>query len=202
MDTPDDRPEPRQRRLDGRTIGICVCIALIAALATALVAAKVTGDDGAPGTAAGSSSRPIQLVPAVDTKKLLATPLVTVDGKTTSLGASMGKKPVLVNLWAQSCLPCLKEMPLLEQASKANPGLQVLGVDTQDQLAKAKVMAKRTGITYPWVQDQTGDFFFEAQAAALPTSFVIQPSGEIVASKTGAFTSAAELERWLRSSLS
>ena len=58
-------------------------------------------------------------------------------------------------------------------------------------------MAVRTGITYPWVQDPSGDFFAEAKAAGLPTTFIIDPSGEIKASKSGAFGSLAELQQWL-----
>ncbi len=199
MDTPDETseasPQAGRRRLDGRTIGICVCLALVMAIVAGLVVSVLVGAKAS--TATGQSDPTVQLLRAVDTAKLVKIPLLTTSGKPTSLAAFVQDKPVVVNLWAQNCAPCIKEMPLLEQTSQANPGIAFLGVDTQDQLAKAKVMARRTGITYPWVQDPTGDFFVGAKASALPTTFIIQPSGEIVGSKTGAFKSQAELQQWL-----
>ena len=205
MDTPDEASETTKpaasgrsagrRRLDGRTIGICVVIALVMAIIAGLVVSALASDEG--NTTTGESDPQFQLVEAVDTAKLRTTPLLTTANKPTSLAAFVDEKPVVVNLWAQSCAPCVKEMPLLEKASKANPGLAFLGVDTSDQLAKAKVMARLTGITYPWVQDPRGDFFAEAKGAGLPTTFIMQPSGEIVGTKTGAFKSLAELQRWL-----
>lgn len=187
--------DSNRRRLDGRTIGICVCLALVTAIVAGLVASVLMGGNGT--TTAGQSDPTVQLTRAVDTSKLLKIPLLTTADKPTSLAAFVQDKPVVVNLWAQSCLPCVNEMPLLEKASQANPGLAFLGVDTQDQLAKATVLARRTGITYPWVQDPAGDFLVAARASGLPTTFIIQPSGEIVGSKTGAFKSQAELQRWL-----
>ena len=205
MDTPDETSETTKptaggrsagrRRLDARTIGICVVLALVMAIFAGLVASVLVSDEGNAKT--GESDPQFQLAEAVDTGALLKTPLLTTADEPTSLAAFVQDRPVVVNLWAQSCLPCVKEMPLLEKASKANPGIAFLGVDTSDRLAKAKVMARLTGITYPWVQDPAGDFFVEAKAAGLPTTFIIQPSGEIVGTKTGAFKSLTELQRWL-----
>lgn len=190
------RPPRSGLGLSTRTIAICVCIALVAALGTALVASWISGgDDGS--AAAGGSDPTIQLTDRVDSNELLSTELLTVDGAPTSLGDRMTERPVVVNIWRENCPPCIREMPLLEAAHLANPDVEFLGVDSQDRLASAKVMAQRTGITYPWVQDPKGDFFFAAQGAGMPTTFIIMASGEIVASKTGAFESGAELQQWL-----
>lgn len=190
------RAPRRSPGLSTRTIAICVCIALVAAIGSALVASWVSGGSDSS-AAAGGSDPTIQLTDRVDSTELLSTELLTVDGASTSLGDRMADRPVVVNLWAQNCAPCVREMPLLEAAHLANPDIDFLGVDTQDRLASAKVMAQQTGITYPWVQDPKGDFFFAAQGAGMPTTFIIMPSGEIVASKTGAFESGAELQQWL-----
>lgn len=191
---PAPRRPKRRRALDARTVAISVAVALVAALIAGLVASAVIGDgddsaDGPPAT--------IQLTDRIDSDELLATQLLTVDGTPTTLGDRLADQPVVVNLWAQNCAPCIKEMPLLEQAHQDNPDIAFLGVDTQDRLADAKVMADRTGITYPWVQDPKGDFFFAAQSAGMPTTFIITGAGEIVASKTGSFDSQRELQGWL-----
>jgi thiol-disulfide isomerase/thioredoxin len=176
-------------------VAICVCIALVGALLAALVTSVVLDDD--TGTASDEQSADVVLGAAVDTEELLGVELLELDGSPTSLGELLTDKPMVVNLWAQSCAPCVKEMPLLEVASKANPDIAFLGIDTQDQLDKALEMAERTGITYPWVQDPDGDFFYAARAAGMPTTLVVNPQGEVLAAKTGSFSSQTELQRWI-----
>ena len=44
------------------------------------------------------------------------------DGGETSLAEFSGK-PVLVNLWATWCAPCVKELPTLDQLSQSQNGL-------------------------------------------------------------------------------
>lgn len=202
MDTLEETPAgtdgeparpPARRSLDRRTVAICVCIALIAALLAGLAASLVLGDDEGSDTTSGT----IQLTDQIDAEELFATELLTVAGEPTTLESFRSDQPIVVNLWAQNCVPCIDEMPLLEQAHLDNPDLTFVGVDTQDQLEKAKVMAERTGITYPWVQDPSGEFFYAAKGAGMPTTFVVMPSGEVVASKTGPFASQTELQRWL-----
>ena len=48
-----------------------------------------------------------------------------------------------------------------------------------------------------FVRDPDGNFFFAARAAGLPTTFLITPDGEIVASRTKAFSSLSELQGWI-----
>lgn len=182
-----------RRRLDRRTLAISVLVALIGALIAALVTASLLDDD----TNDKGADR-LALADQVDTDELLGVGLLTVDGQATELSALLGDKPLVVNLWAQNCVPCVDEMPLLEQARAANPDLDFLGVDTQDpNLDRAKRLVTQTGITYPWVRDPDGNFFFAARAAGLPTTFLITPDGEIVASRTKAFSSLSELQGWI-----
>ena len=62
------------------------------------------------------------------------------DGRPTRLAAFRGR-PVLVNLWATWCGPCVVEMPALDALSQRNPqgqGLQVVTV-SQDMEGRQKV---------------------------------------------------------------
>lgn len=62
------------------------------------------------------------------------------DGKPVKL-ASFAGKPLLVNLWASWCAPCVKELPTLDHLSRApNTSLQVLAI-SQDSGAHASVVA-------------------------------------------------------------
>jgi len=62
------------------------------------------------------------------------------DGAETSLAEFSGK-PVLMNLWATWCAPCVKELPTLDQLSRERDGaLQVVAV-SQDSGPHASVVA-------------------------------------------------------------
>ncbi|HZC37639.1 MAG TPA: TlpA disulfide reductase family protein, partial [Sphingomicrobium sp.] len=60
------------------------------------------------------------------------------DGAETSLATFSGK-PVLVNLWATWCAPCVKELPTLDRLSEAK-GVAVIAV-SQDSGPHASVEA-------------------------------------------------------------
>ena len=60
------------------------------------------------------------------------------DGKPVTLAAFKGK-PVLVNLWASWCAPCVKELPTLDRLAREG-GVQVLAV-SQDAGPHASVVA-------------------------------------------------------------
>lgn len=61
------------------------------------------------------------------------------DGKSVTLADFKGK-PVLLNLWATWCAPCIKEMPTLDAlAAKEGSAVTILAV-SQDLEGKAKVV--------------------------------------------------------------
>ena len=60
-------------------------------------------------------------------------------GEPASIADFKGK-PVLVNLWATWCGPCVIEMPSLDKFAAANPNVEVLAV-SQDMNGKDKVEA-------------------------------------------------------------
>src|SRR5437763_6625659 len=61
------------------------------------------------------------------------------DGNPTSLAEFSGK-PVLVNLWATWCAPCVKELPTLDRLSEAQQNVAVVAI-SQDSAPHASVVA-------------------------------------------------------------
>ena len=70
----------------------------------------------------------------------------TLDGAAFDL-ASLRGKPVVVNFWGPSCVPCRDEFPLLEakQAEHAADGLTVVGVLTDDPVEPARDFVAQYG---------------------------------------------------------
>lgn len=185
------------RKLDRRTVAICVCVALIGALMAALVATALLSEDGSTSQNNPGGTLELEARTSVSGATILAAKVTGIEGDETSLGKAFGQKPMLVNFWQSSCAPCIKEMPLLEQAHLDNPQITVVGVDTMDQLAAAMKMVEQTKITYPWVQDLDGTVFLAANGAGLPTTLLIDGNGEVMASKTGAFADLEEIQAFI-----
>lgn len=78
-------------------------------------------------------------------------------GPDVDLGRLRG--PLVVNLWASTCGPCRKEMPVLQSFhEKHRDRVGVLGIDYQDvQTTAAMDLVRETGVTYPLLADPQAD---------------------------------------------
>lgn len=100
--------------------------------------------------------------------------------------------PMVINLWAQSCGPCRKEMPHLQQfAASYGDKVPVLGVDYLDfQPQLALDLARLTGAKYPMVVD----FDENIRVVGLPTTILIDKSGNIAYQQGVQLKSVAQLK--------
>jgi cytochrome c biogenesis protein CcmG/thiol:disulfide interchange protein DsbE len=106
---------------------------------------------------------------------------------TRTLAAFRGR-PVVVNLFASWCLPCIRELPVLQEASVANPDVAFLGVDHQDSRRAALEMLREAGVTYPAAHDPDGKTAAAYRARGMPTTILITRTGNVAASHTGELT--------------
>jgi thiol-disulfide isomerase/thioredoxin len=104
------------------------------------------------------------------------------DGGETSLPDFAGK-PVLVNLWATWCAPCVKELPTLDRLSEVRKDITVLAV-SQDMGPQASVEAFLTshkiaslGAYHDPKSALSGSL---GPDAVLPTSILFDSSGKEV----------------------
>lgn len=106
---------------------------------------------------------------------------------------------VLVNLWATWCPPCQAEMPNLESFYNEyrDAGLVVVGIEDGDPRAQVTSFVAAHGITFPVWLDPTYDATDRAfKTSNLPTSYVIDRSGQVRLMWVGAI-SAANLEHYV-----
>lgn len=113
-------------------------------------------------------------------------------GKAVSL-SSLGGKPLVLNFWSSTCTICDQEMPALQGIAHAyGSKLRVVGVDVADPRQAAGAFAAKVGAHYQLLSDQQGTTAAAYRVSALPVTFIVSPTGKIVARHPGALT-ATEL---------
>jgi thiol-disulfide isomerase/thioredoxin len=119
-------------------------------------------------------------------KPLPEVTLRDTDGKEFSLNSYRGH-PLLIDVWATWCGPCLSEMPALNQIRKstATTDLQMLGVDQDLQSADAVALLKRR--EYAWRDvPYTREFVKALSMTGLPLLVLVNADGTVVYYHTGA----------------
>ncbi|HRW36394.1 MAG: TlpA family protein disulfide reductase [Acidimicrobiales bacterium] len=188
------------RRLDRRTVAICALIALVASLLAAFAFTLIVGDDDATPSGTLDLSEQADTASTIDADRLLAVRVETDDGEATTLDQLRGDGRTLVNFWQSSCVPCVKEMPLLQQGSEANPDVAFLGANVQETDPDAAVeMLASTGVTYPSFEDPDGDLYAETKVPGLPATILLDADGSVLGTHVGAFASEVDLQAFLDS---
>ena len=103
--------------------------------------------------------------------------------------ASYRGKVILLNIWATWCEPCRAEMPAIERLHRTvtDTSFRVVSVsiDKADS-STVTAFAREYGLTFPILQNQSGDIQDIYQTTGVPESFVIDRSGVIVKKVIGA----------------
>jgi thiol-disulfide isomerase/thioredoxin len=124
-----------------------------------------------------------------------------LDGKTSELPTRFFGKPVLINLWASWCGPCIQEMPELDRfaASQGANGTQVVGIALDDP-SSVDGFLKRVPVRYPILLDEAGPRDAGVQLGnpkgVLPYTVLVSADGRLLKQKIGPFQ-AGEIEDWV-----
>lgn len=116
--------------------------------------------------------------------------------------ATLAGRPVLLNLWATWCLPCLGEMPELAKLQKrySGEGLMVVGlsVDTADAAGRVRAMVAEREIPFAVWLDPAMALYRSLRVRTLPTTLVVDRAGKILLRRDRAITGEdAEIEEAL-----
>ena len=149
-------------------------------IAVGTVAALALG--GKPAFALGELTRVTPPRPAPEVA------FTTADGQRRTLADYKGK-PVLVNLWATWCPPCVKELPSLAALARTlrGAGFAVLPISSDmGGAARVEAFYKQHAIDDLPVLIDKGAALMEAfHAGGLPTTFIIDAKGLIVGMEEG-----------------
>ena len=126
---------------------------------------------------------------------------VDINGKAFHLSDYRGKW-VLVNYWATWCMPCVKELPELEAFHNRHKEHKavVLGLNMESiKLDKLHRFIKDKAVTYPIVQVKMAVDTPFGSVFGMPTSFLVNPKGEVAAREVGVL-SAESVENFIEQS--
>jgi cytochrome c biogenesis protein CcmG/thiol:disulfide interchange protein DsbE len=120
----------------------------------------------------------------------LAPPITgsALDGTQFNVDDARGKW-VLVNFFATWCPPCIVEHPQLVQLARDNPDtLQLVSVAFSDTAPNVEAFFAEKGGAWPVLTADTGAISIDYGVKGLPESFLIDPSGVVVAKFIGGIT--------------
>ncbi|WP_420142074.1 TlpA family protein disulfide reductase [Sphingomonas sp.] len=92
-------------------------------------------------------------------------------------------KPVLVNLWATWCVPCVKELPTLDALAAREAGtlqVVVVNMDLEGPRAVEPFLKRRPLKTLKTWTDASNALMIPLEAASLPTTILYKAEGKEV----------------------
>ena len=188
-----------------------ILIAAVAAGALGVLASLWWG--GSPLLRSGTGQRAIQaamnasgpeppagVTPAKPGDAMPAVRLPDLEGNLQSLPGPYAGRPLLINVWASWCGPCIEEMPELERftRSQGRDGTQVVGL-ALDTPANIREFLERVPVTYPILVDSPGpddaSVWLGNRKGVLPYTVLVNAEGRILKQKIGPFA-PGEIDDW------
>ena len=160
MAAPSARPSPSRR-----PILIALAVALAATLAVIGVVAVSRSEQGG-----GDSIEKGKPAPDIAGTTLDGTPFRLAD---------LRGRPVILNFWGPTCVPCRTEFPLLKSklAAHAADGLVVVGILMADPPDLARTFIAEQGATWATVNDPGDAIRHAYRVVARPQSYFIDRDG-------------------------
>ena len=96
-------------------------------------------------------------------------------------------EPIVLNFFASWCVPCLTELPLIQDAhlKAEEAGFVVLGVAVQDSRRALRSLSESMGLTFPMVLDGDNSVGIAYHVVGPPATFFIDENGKVVSVVAG-----------------
>lgn len=115
-----------------------------------------------------------------------------LDGTATSLHELADGRPLVVNLWASWCPPCIREMPVLQQAQRQHPDIAFVFVNQGEHPEIIRTFLQQQGLTLDNVlADPGGTLGRLIGSQVLPTTLFYNRDGRQVDTHIGMLSPAS-----------
>lgn len=108
--------------------------------------------------------------------------VVTIDGKKIDIQKMRGKV-LLINFFADWCVPCKKEMPFLEKdiwQKYKDRDFYILSLGRENSADVVKKFKKEMEVTFPMAPDPKREIYSKFATQFIPRNYVIDKKGIIV----------------------
>jgi thiol-disulfide isomerase/thioredoxin len=112
----------------------------------------------------------------------------TLAGRTVRLDSVLRENRVVwINFWATWCGPCRREMPMLADLHRAHhdSGFAVVAVNVREDRATVASFLEKHPQPFPVLLDTTGTLANRFRIDRLPTSFLVDDEGTVIAADAG-----------------
>jgi peroxiredoxin len=109
-----------------------------------------------------------------------------LEGRQVRLNDHRGKL-VFLSFWATWCPPCRAEMPSMESLYRrlGNRGFEILAVDMQESREQVQKFVHENAFSFPVLLDETGRVGAMYGVRNIPTTYLIDPQGTVLARSIG-----------------
>lgn len=113
-------------------------------------------------------------------------PMHGLTGPSGFLSSYFGK-PLIINVWASYCGPCLAEMGSLERLWKLHGDrFNVVGISIDDYRERAEAFLEKAGTTFPHYMDQQLMLENMLGAKTIPLTILVDDEGRVLRKIRGA----------------
>ena len=124
------------------------------------------------------------------------TSFMQLNGQGVTIFDISQQRPVIVNLWASSCPPCKREMPMLTKAELVYRDVAFISLNQREPSEVVERFLTQERLTFEHVLlDSKGEIATNKGLFSLPVTLFFDTTGKLVHSHTGALTEKALQQR-------
>lgn len=117
-----------------------------------------------------------------------------MDGESTSIGETLGERPMLASLWAVWCQPCRRELPELQRIADSDADVDVVAINIGDDPNRIATYFDEMSLRIPVLIDEMGDLLTALDVGTVPATVLFSASGDILWRHLGAVSAAQVAE--------